>query len=147
MINREENIQDIREVEYPTCGDDEVIIRVMTASICKGVEHGHDQEGVGTDLAKYPVIPGHEFAGYVEEVGANVSRYSNRVTELRQITLSIAGIVIIAARKNRIIALTFGSLGHNINGGFAEYVRSKEGERFSIYPTDYLLTLQRLPNQ
>ena len=28
----------IREVPYPVCGSDDVIIKVMSTSICKGVE-------------------------------------------------------------------------------------------------------------
>ena len=39
----------IRDIPYPECGPDDVIIKVMSASICKGVEHDHDQEGVGTE--------------------------------------------------------------------------------------------------
>ena len=58
----------IRQIPYPECGDDEIIIRVMSCSICKGAEHDHDN-GKGTDLARYPVVPGHEFAGYVHETG------------------------------------------------------------------------------
>ncbi len=121
----------IREVEYPTCGDDEVIIRVMTASICKGVEHGHDQEGVGTDLAKYPVIPGHEFAGYVEEVGANVSgiKPGDRVTADNT---EYCGDCYYCRKEESNYCPVFGSLGHNINGGFAEYVRVKKEKVFHI---------------
>ena len=40
------------------CGDDQVIIEVKSASICKGVEVGHANNGTG--LSTYPVIPGHE---------------------------------------------------------------------------------------
>ena len=35
----------IRDIPYPECGPDDVIIKVMSARICKGVEHDHDQEG------------------------------------------------------------------------------------------------------
>lgn len=41
----------IRQIPYPECGDDEVIIKVMSASICKGVEHDHDN-GTGTEDRK-----------------------------------------------------------------------------------------------
>lgn len=39
----------VRQIPYPECGDDEVIIKVMSCSICKGAEHDHDN-GKGTDL-------------------------------------------------------------------------------------------------
>ena len=32
----------VRQIPYPECGDDEVIIKVMSCSICKGAEHDHD---------------------------------------------------------------------------------------------------------
>lgn len=36
----------VRQIPYPECGDDEVIIKVMSCSICKGAEHDHDKEKV-----------------------------------------------------------------------------------------------------
>ena len=32
----------VRMVPYPTCGDDEVIIKVMACGICKWAEINHD---------------------------------------------------------------------------------------------------------
>ena len=49
-------------VPYPVCGDNDVVIKVMAASICKWAEWNHDH-GDGGTLAKYPVTTGHEFAG------------------------------------------------------------------------------------
>lgn len=63
----------VRMVPYPTCGDDEVIIKVMACGICKWAEINHDTVGGGGTLAKYPVITGHEFAGYIVEKGKNVT--------------------------------------------------------------------------
>ena len=59
---------ELREVEEPVCGDDQVKIEVSYCGVC------------GTDLHVYedtfrnypPVILGHEFSGQVIEVGNNV---------------------------------------------------------------------------
>lgn len=121
----------IREVPYPVCGSDDVIIKVMSASICKGVEHDHDQENVGTDLAVYPVTPGHEFSGCVEEVGCNVTNFKKGDRVCADNT-EYCGDCYYCRKEESNYCPTFGSLGHNINGGFAEYVRVKKEKVFPI---------------
>ena len=120
----------VRQIPYPECGDDEIIIKVMSCSICKGAEHDHDN-GKGTDLAKYPVVPGHEFAGYVYEVGKNVTGFKpgDRVTADNT---EYCGDCYYCRREESNYCPTFGSLGHNINGGFAEFVRVKKEKVFHI---------------
>ncbi len=121
----------IRQVPYPACGPDEVIIKVMTASICKGVEHDHDQENVGTDLAVYPVTPGHEFSGVIEEVGKNVTGLApgQRVTADNT---EYCGDCYYCRKEESNYCPTFGSLGHNIDGGMAEYVRVRKEKVFLL---------------
>jgi D-arabinitol dehydrogenase (NADP+) len=121
----------IRNVPYPSCGDNEIIIRVMSACICKGVEHAHDQEGVGTDLAVYPVIPGHEFSGYVEEVGKNVTVFKKDDRVCADNT-EYCGNCYYCRKEESNYCPVFGSLGHNIDGGMAEYVRVKKEKVFAI---------------
>lgn len=124
----------ICDIPYPECGPDEVIIKVMSASICKGVEHDHDQEGVGTDLAVYPVVPGHEFSGYVEEAGLNVTDFKKGDRVCADNT-EYCGDCYYCRKEESNYCPTFGSLGHNINGGFAEYVRVKKEKVFPIPDT------------
>lgn len=59
---------DIREFELPEVGPNDVLMRVELNGICGTdvhINHG------GMDL-DFPILPGHEFAGYVEELGENV---------------------------------------------------------------------------
>jgi len=58
-----------RELEVPEPGPEEVLLRVELNGIC-GTDV-HMNEG-GMDL-QFPVVPGHEFAGTVEEVGEDVA--------------------------------------------------------------------------
>mgnify|MGYP004469843059 FL=1 len=111
----------VRMVPYPTCGDDEVIIKVMACGICKWAEINHDTVGGGGTLAKYPVITGHEFAGYIVEKGKNVTELEigERVTADNAVP---CGHCWYCKNGKPLLCEHFGSYGHNKNGGFAQYM-------------------------
>ncbi|HEX6621425.1 MAG TPA: alcohol dehydrogenase catalytic domain-containing protein [Solirubrobacteraceae bacterium] len=61
-----------REVQAPTVGADDVLVQSREAGLCRtDIEM---MTGVFTDprWVRFPVIPGHEWAGTVVEIGANV---------------------------------------------------------------------------
>jgi threonine dehydrogenase-like Zn-dependent dehydrogenase len=62
---------DYREVEAPTCGPGEVLVRSRLAGVCRTdlevLEGSLDRRWV-----RYPCIPGHEWSGVVEAVGDGV---------------------------------------------------------------------------
>lgn len=70
---------EIREVEVPVPGPDEVLIRVERAGICGSELSGYLGHN---SLRKPPLIMGHEFAGTIEQTGSGVSRFrlGDRVT-------------------------------------------------------------------
>ncbi|MDO4272786.1 MAG: alcohol dehydrogenase catalytic domain-containing protein [Eubacteriales bacterium] len=109
----------ITDIPYPVCGDHQVIVKVMCCGICIGVEQGHDT--TGTSMSVYPVVPGHEFAGYVYETGAKVKscKVGDRVTVDNTVPCQTC---YYCKRHDPIHCRNLGSLGHNINGGMAEYV-------------------------
>ena len=62
-----------REVQAPAMGADDVLVQSRAAGLCRtDIEM---MTGVFTDprWVRFPVIPGHEWAGTVVEVGANVA--------------------------------------------------------------------------
>ena len=61
---------EVREVERPACGDDDVIVQVEAASVCGS--DLHQWEGTNSWPVNYPVVLGHEFGGHVVELGKNV---------------------------------------------------------------------------
>jgi D-arabinose 1-dehydrogenase-like Zn-dependent alcohol dehydrogenase len=70
---------EVREVAEPTAAAGGVVVRVMATGICRSDWHawaGHDDDIV------FPHVPGHELAGVVTEVGAEVRRWEvgDRVT-------------------------------------------------------------------
>lgn len=69
---------DVRDVPEPTCASDGVVIAVRATGVCRSDWHAWK----GHDPVDLPHIPGHELAGTVAEVGAEVTRWQvgDRVT-------------------------------------------------------------------
>ena len=63
----------LEEFELPEIKDDEILVKVMSDSICmstwKMVKQGADHKRVPADVADHPIIIGHEFAGDIVKVG------------------------------------------------------------------------------
>jgi NADPH:quinone reductase-like Zn-dependent oxidoreductase len=75
------DVLELREIDRPTAGDDQVLVRVRAASLHPDVWHA--MKGVpfvlrvmGSGLRKPKnVVPGTDLAGQVESVGRNVTRF------------------------------------------------------------------------
>lgn len=63
-----------RTIAVPDPGPDDVLLRVELSGICGSDVHMRDH-GVGVE---YPVVPGHEFVGRVEQRGARATHDSAR---------------------------------------------------------------------
>ncbi len=111
----------VEEVPVPTIGNGEILIRVLSASIC-----GTDLRIFHGDHRKYTPgtvrIPGHEFAGTIEEIGGGVTGYSvgQRVfcapnTGCGHCLQCITG--------NNNLCANYEAIGITLDGSFAEYVR------------------------
>ncbi|MGB7800614.1 zinc-binding dehydrogenase [Buttiauxella sp.] len=66
----------IREFELPEITDDELLVSVISDSVClstwKAALLASDHKRVPDDLINHPVITGHECAGVIVEVGSNL---------------------------------------------------------------------------
>ncbi|HEY0637781.1 MAG TPA: alcohol dehydrogenase catalytic domain-containing protein [Pseudonocardiaceae bacterium] len=72
-------VPEVREVGVPECPPDGVLVRVHATGLCRSDWHGwmgHDPD------IRFPHVPGHEFAGTVHTVGADVTGWTagDRVT-------------------------------------------------------------------
>lgn len=113
----EENIG-LEQIEIPSIGDDEILVRVHATGIC------------GTDVhilrdeypANYPVALGHEYSGYVEEVGMNVTNFKKGERVVSHTAAVTCGKCYYC--KHGLLMLCEGrkSIGSGVNGAFAEYV-------------------------
>ena len=72
-------VNDIRleEIELPEITEEEVLIKVVSDSVCastyKAVKQGASHKRVPNDVAENPVIIGHEMCGEVVKVGASLT--------------------------------------------------------------------------
>jgi threonine dehydrogenase-like Zn-dependent dehydrogenase len=64
----------LEEFELPKMKDDEILVKVVSDSLCmssyKAAKQGADHKRVPNDIAENPTIIGHEFCGEIVEVGS-----------------------------------------------------------------------------
>src|SRR2546425_8050760 len=109
---------ELREVEEPACGDNQVKIEVSFCGVC------------GTDLHVYedtfrnspPVILGHEFSGRVVQVGRLVRNIQpdDHATVLPA-TAVTCGSCSFCRMGYFMLCPDRRGMGHGVNGGFAQY--------------------------
>jgi len=113
---------EIREVPKPTCGPNEILIKVGACAIC------------GTDVRIYyngqknvvpPAVTGHEIAGTIEEVGGNVEGYEVG-TKAVVVTPVGCGRCRFCRSALHNLCVDFKAIGYDFPGGFAEYVLINE---------------------
>lgn len=63
----------IEEVEVPSLGDHDVMVRIRAGGICGSDLHYYHHGGFGAVRLREPMILGHEIAGEVVEVGKEVT--------------------------------------------------------------------------
>jgi threonine dehydrogenase-like Zn-dependent dehydrogenase len=68
------DLVEVRPIELPAIAPDEILMKVVSSSMClstsKALRLGTAHKRVPQTIADEPVITGHEFAGVIEQVGA-----------------------------------------------------------------------------
>jgi 2-desacetyl-2-hydroxyethyl bacteriochlorophyllide A dehydrogenase len=113
----------LEEVNIPEYGRQEVLLRVKAAGVC-GTDLKIQQGMVPTK--KLPLIPGHEIAGVVEEIGQDVKNYKLGDEVLVSFYIPCGSCRTCLAGRQTICENLTGRLGFELNGGFAEYVAVPE---------------------
>ncbi|NLN98087.1 MAG: alcohol dehydrogenase catalytic domain-containing protein [Eubacteriaceae bacterium] len=111
------------DVEEPQTYGDKVKIKVAYAGIC-----GLDIHTFKGDYAsnKPPVILGHEFSGVVAEVGPDVKNFKVGDHVTSETTFETCGTCLYCKQKDYNLCDHRKGLGTQADGGFAEYVLSRE---------------------
>ncbi|HUX13925.1 MAG TPA: zinc-binding dehydrogenase [Spirochaetia bacterium] len=107
-----------REIPIPDPGANEIVLDVKAAGIC----HSDAHYRAGTSpVAFTPITPGHEVAGIVSRVGANVRNVA-RDDRVALHYLLTCGECEYCTRGLEQFCLTGRMIGKHANGGFAEYI-------------------------
>ncbi|KAF1918726.1 L-threonine 3-dehydrogenase [Ampelomyces quisqualis] len=119
-------------MSVPEIGDDDVLVRISACGVCGTDLHYHK----GEFLAKWPLVPGHEAAGTIAAIGANVKNVAigdRVVADPMQPCLTCFHCV----RRKTLLCENMTAFGGNVPGGFAEYCR---------YPARSVHSIEDLPS-
>lgn len=107
-----------QELEMPTIGADDVLLRVAAAGICHS--DAHYRAGV-SPLKSLPLTLGHEIAGVVEDIGTDVRTFAagDRVCVHYLGTCGLCGF---CQRGTEQFCPEGEMLGNRRDGGYAEFV-------------------------
>jgi L-iditol 2-dehydrogenase len=117
------NNLEIADLPQPTVGPDEILVRVEACGICGSDVHGFDGS---TGRRIPPIVMGHEAAGTISAIGADVREFKagDRVTFDSTVYCGKCGYCqrgqINLCDNREVIGVSCGS--YRRNGAFAEYV-------------------------
>jgi len=112
---------EIREMERPTIGPDDILMEVGAVGVCGSDLHQWTAEHSWP--VAYPVVLGHEFGGVVAEVGSNVKRWK----EGDRVVSETAAVIDIDSPLNKQglynLDPTRKGFGYGVHGAMTKYVR------------------------
>ena len=112
---------EVREVPVPSIGPDDVLVETAYIGICGSDPHMHHNKV--SYKVNVPLVLGHEFAGIIAEVGANVTgwKVGDRVTS--ETHADFCGKCVLCRTNNYHVCRERKGYGFQIDGAFAKYVR------------------------
>jgi propanol-preferring alcohol dehydrogenase len=108
----------LQEVPIPAVGEKDILVRIRAAGICHSDAH---YRGGRSKMGMLPITLGHEVAGVVEKVGAQVTnvRTGDRVALHYNIT---CGDCYHCNTGHDQFCSSVQMIGHHVDGGYAEYI-------------------------
>jgi L-iditol 2-dehydrogenase len=112
---------ELREIDIPTIGEDDVLLEVVNVGVC-----GSDLHQWTADhswAVNYPVVLGHEFGGNIVEVGSRVAGWKagDRVVSETAAVIDPNNPMTKAGLYN--LDPTRKGFGYGVNGAMTQYVR------------------------
>src|ERR1700733_2886467 len=124
---------EIREVNIPVFGRNEVLVKVTMASICGTDLHIYNWDHWAQNRIHPPLIPGHEFCGEVAAFGDEVT--SVKEGDFVSAEMHVACGKCLQCRTGEAhICQSVKIIGVDANGAFAEYVVIPESNIWKLDP-------------
>jgi len=114
----------LEDIPVPEIGDNEILMRVRKAAVC-GTDLRMYQNGAAAVSPERPLILGHEFSGDIEQVGKNVHDWKKGQRVVLAPNIGCGRCSACVAGDPHLCD-TITSMGVNIDGAFAEYIRIPE---------------------
>ena len=116
-----------RDVAEPVLGEDDVLIHVKACGMCGTDLHIHE----GEFAPRFPLIPGHEFAGEIAAVGSAVRHWDVGDRVVANCNRA-CGQCFYCRRGRSLLCENLVAYGIQLAGGFAEYLRVGAGDVFAL---------------
>lgn len=113
---------EIREIEKPEIGPDDVLLKVANVGVC-----GSDLHQWTADHSwpvNYPVVLGHEFGGHIVEVGKSVENWNEGDRVVSETAAIISPDNPMTRRGLYNLDPTRKGFGYGVNGAMTEYVKA-----------------------
>ncbi len=119
----ESGVMSYGDVPEPRPEDDQVLIRIRACGVCHSNLHMIEGEFRAFGIpAKLPIIPGHEVAGVVEEVGKNVRGFEAGDRVGVQVLYESCRTCEYCLTGSENLCLERRTTGESVDGGYAEYI-------------------------
>ena len=112
---------ELREIEKPTIGPDDVLLQVGAVGVC-----GSDLHQWTSDHSwpvNYPVVLGHEFAGVIVELGSNVKNWKEGQRAVSETAAVIDPNNPMSRQGLYNLDPTRKGFGYGVNGAMTKFVR------------------------
>jgi len=117
------------EMPVPPMGTRDILVRVSACGVC----HTELDEIEGrTPPPRFPVVPGHQVIGCVEECGSGTKRFKKGDRVGVAWIYSSCGTCTFCREGNENLCEHFVATGRDVNGGYAEYMTVPEDFAFEV---------------
>ena len=118
---REPHTVELREIEKPTIGEDDVLLQVAAVGVCGS--DLHQWTASHSWQVNYPVVLGHEFGGVIAEVGNEVAGWKAGDRVVSETAAIISPDNPMTRRGLYNLDPTRKGFGYGVNGAMTQWVR------------------------